>query len=203
MRTGQIEMKSPEGLSLRVYRGPVELYGKEIMERPQSTATNSDPLRRSPTGSAISLAYLFHIVTACALFFAFYRLSPLLALSLTVIIAPAIIRTHVASELYAKQRVPFPLQTRVKQFVGSIGVVLLTYALAFMAFITVSMMFGLFAVLLGSAMGMHELRVDSAVLGTAGGMVWGIAAAILATCFAAVKTWKPEITQDVSTVDGN
>lgn len=45
--------------------------------------------------------------------------------------------------------------------------------------------------ILGGLMGLGDLQVDSAVLGTAGGMVWGIAAAALAVCFVACRIWKP------------
>ena len=143
--------------------------------------------------AAISLAYLFHLVTGCALFFACYRQSPMLALSLTLIIAPTLIRTQVASEFHRKEGLEFNWRTRLTYFGTSMVVVMTTFLISGLAFLCVSMMFGIFAVLLGGLMGLNDLRVDSAVLGTAGGMVWGIAAAFLAICFTATRVWKPKI----------
>lgn len=167
------------------------------MERKQVTiARKQYDFDWSQSSSSISLAYLFHILTGCGLFFACYRLSPLLALTLTIVLSPTLIRTHLAAEIHRQNRLIFDWSLRLKYFVSSLGVVLLTYLLAGLAFCSVSMLFGLFAVILGGLMGLGDLQVDSAVLGTAGGMVWGMGAAFLAICFAAVKVWKPIVIKE-------
>lgn len=143
------------------------------------------------SSSSISLAYMFHILTGCALFFACYRYSPQLALSLTLLLSPTIIRTHFAAEIHRQNGLNFSLRARLKYFFTSLCVVAFTLVFAGLAFVAVSLLFGLFAVMLGSMMGLGDLQVDSAVLGTAGGMVWGIAAGALAICFAACRIWKP------------
>ncbi len=147
----------------------------------------------SRASSSLSLAYLFHILTGCALFLACFRLSPLLAMSLTLILSPTIIRTHFAAEIHRQNQLKFTSNLRLKYFASSLGVVLLTLLLACLAFVSVSMAFGLFALVLSSLMGMGDLWVDSAILGTAGGMVWGIAAAAFAICYAACQIWKPVV----------
>lgn len=150
----------------------------------------------SRASSSISLAYMFHILTGCALFLACFQFSPLLASLLTIVLSPTIIRTHFAAEIHRQNELEFSSQLRLKYFVSSLGVVLLTLFLAGLAFVAVSMAFGLFAVLLGCMMGLNDLQVDSAVLGTAGGMVWGIGAAALAICFTACRIWKPIVLRE-------
>lgn len=147
----------------------------------------------SRASSSLSLAYLFHILTGCALFLACFRFSPLLAMALTLVLSPTIIRTHFAAEIHRQNQLEFPSNLRLKYFASSLGVVLLTFLLAGLAFVSVSMAFGIFAMLLSCLMGMSDLQVDSAVVGTAGGMVWGIGAAAFAICYAACKIWKPMV----------
>jgi hypothetical protein len=143
------------------------------------------------SSSSISLAYMFHIITGCGLFFACYRLSPELALSLTILLSPTIIRTHFAAEIHRQNQLEFGWKLRLKYFATSFAVVIFTLVFAGLAFVAVSLLFGIFAMILGGLMGLGDLQVDSAVLGTAGGMVWGIAAAALAVCFVACRIWKP------------
>ena len=150
----------------------------------------------SRASSSISLAYMFHILTGCGLFLACFQFSPLLASLLTIVLSPTIIRTHFAAEIHRQNELEFTSQLRLKYFVSSLGVVLLTLFLAGLAFVAVSMAFGLFAVLLGYMMGLSDLQLDSAVLGTAGGMVWGIGAAALAICFTACRIWKPIVPRE-------
>ena len=142
--------------------------------------------------ASFSIKTLFQITTASALFFACLRFSPILAIGITVFVAPAIIRTGLISDMYRRNNLPFRLATRLQFFASSLGVVVLLIAIGGLAFVSTSLMFGLFGMAFSTMVGSRELSTDAAVIGTAGGMVWGMAAAMLAVGFAIVKTWLPK-----------
>ena len=54
--------------------------------------------------ASFSIKTLFQITTASALFFACVRFSPILAIAITVFVAPAIIRTGFISEMYRRNK---------------------------------------------------------------------------------------------------
>ena len=146
------------------------------------------------TGKAtISLRCLLQIVTGCGIFFAVLRFSPMLAIVGTIVIAPAIIRTGLASERYRLENQPFGVNRRLIVFVESLGVVLLTGLFAGSVFLIVSCLFGLLGMLFGSAVSDGDLSFDVAVVGTAGGMIWGMAGALLAVGYSAYSIWVPNV----------
>ena len=75
---------------------------------------------------------------------------------------------------------------------SSIGVVLLTVGLAVGAFLVVSLAFGVFGMLMSMMLGSASLSSDAAVIGTVGGMIWGVGGAVLATAYSICKLWFPE-----------
>ena len=133
------------------------------------------------TGSAsFSLTTLFQILTACCIFFAVLKVSPLLAIIGTIVITPAIIRTAMAAELYHKQGIKFNWMRRAQCFLESTGLTIISYALSAVVFALTSLAFGLICVAASFMMGIPDLARDIAFVGTAGGMIWGAAGAILA-----------------------
>ncbi len=125
------------------------------------------------------------------MFFACMQISPLLAVIATLIIAPAIIRTSLLREMHRKESLPFDWKLRINYFAQSLCVVLLTSVFAAAVFVLVSLLFGLTGWLLSISVGGTKLSLDAAVVGTAGGMVWGIGGAILATGYVILKSWLP------------
>jgi len=142
--------------------------------------------------ASISLVCLFQVLTACSIFFACLRISPLLAIIGTIIVAPAIIRTGLASELYRQNGMPFDWLTRIRSFIHSIGVVVMTLAFSAIVFAVVSVVFGFVWVCLALSMGARDMLVDIAFVGTAGGTIWGMLGAMLAMGLCAAK-WKPKL----------
>ena len=53
------------------------------------------------------------------------------------------------------------------------------------------MLFGLAGMVFSAAVGASELNSDAAIVGTASGMIWGFAAALLATGYVILRTWVP------------
>ena len=150
---------------------------------------------------AFTLVCMFQIVTACCIFFACLRISPLLAIVGTLIATPAIIRTTLASDLYRKSGKCFSLKRRGYVFFQSLGVVLLSFTFSATVFALVSMGFGLICVgvsiLLGAS---SDLLAEIAFVGTFGGTVWGATGAILAMGLCS-HTWKPTLGQSGNETD--
>ena len=151
------------------------------------------PVAALAGNATISLRCLLQIVTGCGIFFAVLRFSPMAAIVGTIIIAPAIIRTGLASERYRNENQPFGLNRRLVVFAESLGVVLLTGLFAGSVFLIVSCLFGLLGMLFGSAVSDGDLSFDVAIVGTAGGMIWGMAGALLAIGYSAYSTWVPSV----------
>lgn len=110
----------------------------------------------------------------------------------TILTAPAIIRTGFAAELHLRAGRHFSWSKRLVCFLESGGIVLLTFLAAVMASCLISIMFGALAVGFSLLYGVSESLVDVAIVGTAGGMVWGLAGAILAIG-ATARIWRVEI----------
>ena len=96
--------------------------------------------------ASISLACLFQVLTACCIFFACLNFSPLLAMIGTIVTAPAIIRTGYAAELHLRAGKPFTWAQRIRCFLESGFIVLLTLMVAVTASSLISLLFGAFAV---------------------------------------------------------
>ncbi len=150
--------------------------------------TNLQPTARLNSG-AISLAWMFQILTACCVFFACLQISPLLAIVGTVVGAPAIIRTSIASDLHRQAGKRFGWSTRIVCFLESLGIELVTFIFAFAVFSLISLLFGAIAVGFSLLYGATDALSDIAVVGTAGGMIWGFAGSLLAFGVSA-KLWK-------------
>ena len=139
--------------------------------------------------ASISLMCLFQVLTACCIFFACLRISPLLALVGTIVVAPAVIRTGIAADMYLRAGELFSWRQRVYCFVESAGIVVLTLLLAIVVSAAISLTFGFFTVGLSMLYGVKDSLMDIAVIGTAGGMLWGMGGAMLAIC-ATARIWK-------------
>ena len=156
-----------------------------------------DTIVAKPIGpAAISLVCMFQIVTACCIFFACLRFSPLMAIIGTLVATPAIIRTGLASDLYRKNSRPFNWQRRIRVFVESVGIVVLSLVFVSTVFALVSMLFGLICLVIALFLGTApDLLTEIAFIGTFGGSVWGATGAILAVGLCA-HTWKPTLESD-------
>ena len=149
---------------------------------------------QNPSNSAtFSLRVLFFAVTAIAFFLGLYQVNGLAALGATLIIAPALVRTTISAELHRRAGQPFSWTTRSQCFLTSVGFVLITFLAGAVAFVLVSILFGLFGLFLGFAAGVGEMAYDTAIVGTAGGMIWGMAGALLAVTFTVWKYWLPKV----------
>ena len=145
-----------------------------------------------PNSASLSLLCLFQVLTACCVFFACLRISPSLTLFGTILISPAIIRTAWASDLYRRRRKKFCWKTRLSFFLGSLGVVVTTISLGGLVFSLICLVFALLGLLFG-LMVSTDLILEAAVVGTAGGMIWGMAGALLAVAFTATRIWTPQV----------
>jgi hypothetical protein len=87
---------------------------------------------------------------------------------------------------------PWSVLQQFRSLAGSLLIVSVTGLAGLLAFILVSLFFGLIGLLFGWAMGIEGLEFDSAVVGTAGGLVWGMGGALLTVTYIAWKYWFPE-----------
>lgn len=159
----------------------------------ESKAISNPAVGKLDKANSVSLLTLFQIVTCCCVFFAVLRYSPSVALAVTVVIAPALIRTAVASEMRRRKKVSFSVKTRALVFLNSIGVVLLIIGFGVAAFVAVSLGFGLLGMLFGFAIASTDYLAEAGIIGTVGGMIWGMAGAVFAIFFALCKFWNPVI----------
>lgn len=144
------------------------------------------------SSSTFSLKFVFQMTTACGLFFAVFNYSPGLAIFSTLIIAPAIIRTVMIGDRRKRQGFSFNWDRQCRTMVGSIGVVMLTIGMAVGAFLAISLAFGVLGMLISMLVGSVSLSGDAAVVGTAGGMIWGFGGAVLAVGYSLLKLWYPK-----------
>ncbi len=149
----------------------------------------SSGFSEASASSTFSLRLLFQVVTATAVFFGVFRVFPELAIAVGMLVTPAFIRTTWAAEQYRLTRRAFPFAERIRCFFSSMLLVMFAVMAGMASFALVSMLFGFLALLLGSAIGLGDMGFDTAVVGTAGGMVWGMAAAILVVYFVLYVLW--------------
>lgn len=146
----------------------------------------------SSAGSGFSLFALLVLLTCIGLFLGIYEWNRFLALASTLMVAPALIRTTVLADRQRRLGKPWTLVERFRSFAGSLLMVLLTGLAGLLAFVLVSLIFGLIGLLFGWAMGIEGLEFESAVVGTAGGIVWGMGGALLTVTYVAWRYWFPE-----------
>lgn len=142
---------------------------------------------------AFSLGGLFMTITACCCFFAVMRLSPLLAIVMTLWLAPSFLRTSIAAEMYEKSQTTFGWQTRIRQFLLALLIVAANYVGVIGTFVAVSLLIGFFCSLIVMVDGSYDLIFDIGIMGSVIGMVWGFAASIVAASYLAKMTWMPRV----------
>ncbi len=186
-------MRRIESCKTRDDLGKMEPNGprENSTEWEQGAKINMSEIRTAPRGNSatISLACLFQIVTACCIFFACLSISPVLAIVGTLISAPALIRTGWAADLHHRSGMTFGWKTRLLCFAETLLIEFITLMFSLAVFSVVSLMFGALAVCFSLLYGSTDAMSDIAVVGTAGGMIWGFAGAILAVGYTA-KLWK-------------
>lgn len=148
--------------------------------------------RQPSTGSGFSLFALLVLLTCIGLFLGIYEWNRFAALASTLLVAPSLIRTTVLADRQRRIGQPWSVLQRFRSFAGSLLIVLITGFAGVLAFMVVSLFFGLIGLLFGWAMGIEGLEFDSAVVGTAGGMVWGMGGALLTVTYIAWRYWFPE-----------
>lgn len=164
-------------------------------QRVPGYATDSpQPQRKgqSSTGGGFSLFALLVLLTCIGMFLGIYEWNRFAALASTLVVAPALIRTTVLADRQRRTGQPWRILQRFRSFAGSLLIVLVTGLAGFVSFMLVSLFFGLIGLLFGWAMGIEGLEFDSAVVGTAGGLVWGMGGALLTVTYVAWKYWFPE-----------
>lgn len=150
------------------------------------------PKTQPSAGGGVSLFALLVLLTCIGLFLGIYEWNRFLALASTLLVAPALIRTTVLADRQRRLGKPWTVLERFRSFAGSLLIVLITGLAGLFAFVLVSLFFGLIGLLFGWAMGIEGLEFDSAVVGTAGGMVWGMGGALLTVTYVAWRYWFPE-----------
>ncbi len=160
---------------------------------PDERIANARPWPYRPSRSSLTLAGLFQILTGCGVFFAVMRFSPLIAILGTIVVVPAVIRTAIAADLHRQNGFEFDWRLRLSTFAHSLGMVFLTGGFGAAVFLIVCCVFGFLGLAFGFMMSYGDLSLDAAVVGAAGGMIWGMAGALLAVFYSVLKTWMPTI----------
>lgn len=139
----------------------------------------------------ISLQTLFQIVTCCCIFFAVLRISPLTALIMTLILAPSLIRTAYVNEVLRRNNQELNWQQKLLKFAESIVAVVFTLIASALVFSVISLGFGLLGILLGWAASSSDFWFEAGIIGTVGGMIWGIAGGFLTMVYFFMRFWNP------------
>jgi hypothetical protein len=150
--------------------------------------------RAGPVGgsSSFSLFSLMVLLTSVAFFLVVNEWNSLVAFIGTLLVAPALVRTTILADRRLRSGQPWSVLEKLQSFAWSLLVVLATALVSLLAFALVSLLFGVLGLLFGWAMGIEGLEVDSAVVGTAGGMIWGMGAALLTATYLVWRYWFPE-----------
>lgn len=167
----------------------------EPRDLPAFTADQPQASRRQVPvggGASFSLFSLLVLLTGVALFLVVNDWSRLAAFIGTLLVAPALIRTTILADRKLREGRPWSVAEKVRSFAWSLLIAVATGLVALAAFVFVSLAFGLLGLLFGWAMGIEGLEVDSAVVGTAGGMIWGMGAALLTATYVVWRYWFPE-----------
>lgn len=166
----------------------------EPRELPAFTADQPRGSRQENVGGSgsFSLFALLVLLTSVALFLVVNEWSSLAAFIGTLLVAPALVRTTILTDRQLRSGRPWSVLEKSRAFAWSLLIVLATALVALVAFILVSLLFGGLGLLFGWAIGIQGLEVDTAVVGTAGGMIWGMGAALLTATYLVWKYWFPE-----------
>ena len=174
------------------------MTGEEIWDE------SADQPRFNRPNNTITLVHVFQIVTGCCLFFACMRVSPLLAIVLTIIITPAIIRTGMMTNQLRNANLRVEYRDRFRFFMGSIVISLMTIGTGLLVFLIVSACFGLICVAIAFAtMRTTDLLADVGFIGTLGGTIWGSAAGLLSLSWTQMLWRLPSIENEGSLSDRN
>lgn len=141
---------------------------------------------------SFSLFALLVLLTSIALFLVVNEWSSLAAFIGTLLVAPALVRTTILADRRLHSGRSWSVLEKSRSFAWSLLIVLATALVALIAFMLVSLLFGGLGLLFGWAIGIEGLEVDTAVVGTAGGMIWGMGAALLTATYLVWKYWFPE-----------
>lgn len=138
--------------------------------------------------ATFSVGLLLNVLTLCGLFLAICRSSPLAAISATIVLTPAFLRTAACAELW-RLHGGIPLGARIHAFVSSLMLVTTACLAGMAAALAVCSLFGLAALVFEMAMTEGSpIFTDAVLLGASGGMVFGMAAGI-AACTAVISRW--------------
>lgn len=143
------------------------------------------------SSTSFSLSTLLAIVTGVAVFLAVYRWNSSLALLGTLVLTPALIRTLIVADCLKRLDQPLGWRDHLNWMCGSILMVLSTLLAGAIAFLGVSVLCGCLGMLLGFAVGNGGLAIDTAIVGTAGGMIWGLGGGLLAITYFIWRFWLP------------
>lgn len=113
---------------------------------------------------------------------------------MTVIVAPALIRTAYISEVFQRSGSPLNWQQRLGKFAKAIGAVITTLLAGVLAFTIISAAFGLLGMLFGFAVASTDYLFEAGVIGTVGGMIWGMAGSFLTVVFLLFRFWSQPVT---------
>ena len=145
----------------------------------QNSHTPSVDRRKAIGQSSFTLTTLFQIITGCSIFFAVVQTSPLFAILGTLILTPAIVRTAIASDLYLQKGIRFNIYLRVRYFLESTGLTVVTLIFSVAAFAVTTLLFGMICGIAAFVIGLKSLAIDIAFIGTACGMIWGTTAGLV------------------------
>ena len=152
----------------------------------------SERLLSSPRKQNFSLGFLLGLVTGVSAFFGLFAVSPIAAIVAVALLTPAMIRTGSVEHAWAFEQHHLNWSGRAMLFLHSVVFMLNSAGLATLAFcitclISSAMGFA-FGLVFGSPMSKAS---ELALLGAAGGVVWGIAAGLVAIGWYWNRYWFP------------
>ena len=145
----------------------------------------------SGAGSSFSIAFLFQVTTACAAFIAIAQWSLPTALIVTFMLTPAFVRTGIVAEGYRRRGLRFGWKHRLEVFLGSVGVVIVSLVAGGIACLLITVLFGAIAAATSWIGGAPDLSFEAGILGTAGGIIWGLAGGLIVGMLAMMHYWTP------------
>ncbi|MEM7456021.1 MAG: hypothetical protein AAF456_16860 [Planctomycetota bacterium] len=158
-----------------------------------SEASRAAGVRVSSAGSSFSLAFLFQIMTACSAFIAVAQWSLPVALGATFLLTPAFVRTGIVADMYRRKGKRFTWPKRLEIFLASVGVVLLALLAGAVSCLLISVLFGAIAAATSWFAGASDLYFEAGILGTAGGIIWGLAGGLIVGMVAMMHFWAPQM----------
>ena len=166
-----------------------EIQPTQTMQNP--TATSSV---RNRSDATFGLRFIFGIVIGCSVFFGLFSLWPPLAITLALILTPAIIRTGNIENAYRFNRTNFGWRKRTTYFIYSVGMMMNTALLAAAAFAATCLVCSLFGYGFGQLFDSSlSTPLEFAFVGATGGAVWGITCSLITIGWYWNKNWLPEI----------